>query len=104
MFGGIGRKNAQVSMGGVTRHEVGLWLEQIRRRGARMVNISPQRSDGWAGSDWWPVPPGTDTALMMGVAFALEEAGLTDHGFLARCTSGWERVQWLIAQVLRRAQ
>ncbi len=33
MFGGIGRKNAQVSMGGVTRHEVGPWLEQMRGRG-----------------------------------------------------------------------
>jgi biotin/methionine sulfoxide reductase len=34
MFGGVGRKNAQVSMGGVTHHAVGRWLEQIRA-GAR---------------------------------------------------------------------
>lgn len=91
MFGGIGRKNAQVSMGGVTRHEVGPWLEALRARGAAMINVSPQRSDGWAGSDWWAIPPGTDTALMLGLAHALEEAGLTDRAFLDRCTSGWER-------------
>ncbi|MGM0584397.1 MAG: molybdopterin-dependent oxidoreductase [Pseudomonadota bacterium] len=91
MFGGVGRKNAQVSMGGVTRHEVGPSLEALRERGAAMINVSPQRSDGWAGADWWAVMPGTDTALMLGLAFALEEAGLTDRAFLDRFTSGWER-------------
>ena len=91
MFGGVGRKNAQVSMGGVTRHQVGPWLERLRDRGARMVNISPQRTDGWEGSEWLAVPPGTDTALMLGLAFALEEAGLTDCAFIERCTTGWER-------------
>ncbi|MFO7856641.1 MAG: molybdopterin-dependent oxidoreductase [Paracoccaceae bacterium] len=91
MFGGIGRKNAQVSMGGVTRHSVGPWLEALAARGAAMVNVSPRRDDAWAGSDWWAIPPGTDVALMMGLAFALEEAGLTDRDFLARCTTGFER-------------
>ncbi|MFN3260070.1 MAG: molybdopterin-dependent oxidoreductase [Pikeienuella sp.] len=91
MFGGIGRKNAQVSMGGVTRHAVGPSLEAMRARGAALVNISPLRTDGWEGSEWLPVRPGTDTALMLGLAFALEEEGLADHAFLARCAEGWER-------------
>lgn len=91
MFGGIGRKNAQVSMGGVTRHAVGGWLSAMTERGARLVNISPRRTDGPDGSQWVSLPPGTDTALMMGLAFALEEADLVDEDFLARCTTGYER-------------
>ena len=97
MFGGVGRKNAQVSMGGVTRHAVGSWLETLEARGAAMVNVSPRRSDGPEGAAWWAVPPGTDVALMMGLAFALEEAGLTDRAFLARCAEGWERFRPYLA-------
>ncbi|MEM6743215.1 MAG: molybdopterin-dependent oxidoreductase [Pseudomonadota bacterium] len=91
MFGGIGRKNAQVSMGGVTRHAVGGWLAQLQDRGAHLATISPQRSDGPVGAEWLAVPPGTDTALMMALAFALEETGKVDRAFLDRCTTGYDR-------------
>ncbi len=91
MFGGIGRKNAQVSMGGVTRHEVGPWLDRLAESGAHLVTVGPQRSDGPEGAEWLPAIPGTDVALMLGLAHALETEGLADHDFLARHAVGYER-------------
>ncbi len=56
------------------------------------MNISPQRSDAIEGAEWWAVLPETEAALMMVLAWALEEAGLVDPDFLARCTT--ERVRF----------
>lgn len=91
MFGGISPKNSRVSMGGVTRHETGGWLHKFVDQGMRLVNISPQRTDAYEGSQWLPIVPGTDTAMMLGLAHTLEAEGLVDRGFLDRCTTGYER-------------
>ena len=91
MFGGINPKNSQVSMGGVTRHQALGWLERYRAKGIHLVNVGPQRTDTIAGSEWLPVVPGTDTALMMGIAHVLETEGLVDRAFLSRCAVGYDR-------------
>lgn len=91
MFGGINPKNSQVSMGGVTEHETAGWFEKFRAKGMRLVNIGPQRTDAPEGCEWLPIRPGSDTALMLALAFVLEEEGLTDHAFLDRYTSGFAR-------------
>ena len=91
MFGGINPKNSQVSMGGVTRHQALSWLERYRAKGIHLVNVGPQRTDTIAGSEWLPVVPGTDTALMMGIAHVLETEGLVDRAFLSRCAVGYDR-------------
>ena len=75
MFGGINPKNAQVSMGGITEHETAGWFDRFAEKGMRCVNIGPQRSDAAAGVEWLPVWPGSDTALMLALAYALEEMG-----------------------------
>ncbi|MEL6207459.1 MAG: molybdopterin-dependent oxidoreductase, partial [Pseudomonadota bacterium] len=91
MFGGINRKNARVSMGGITEHDTGGWLDRIVAKGAACINVSPQRSDAPEGCDWMPVRPGSDTALMLALAHVIETESLTDHAFLERCTVGIER-------------
>ncbi len=91
MFGGINKKNAQVSMGGITRHDTGTWFERFHAKGMRCVNVGPQRRDAPEGCEWLPVRPGSDTALMLALAFVLEQEGLTDHAFLDRYTVGFER-------------
>jgi len=91
MFGGINPKNSQVSMGGVTEHETAGWFGRFAAKGMARINIGPQRSDAPEGCDWMPVRPGSDTALMLALAHVLESEGLTDHGFLARYTVGFDR-------------
>jgi biotin/methionine sulfoxide reductase len=91
MFGGINPKNSQVSMGGVTRHETGGWLRRFSDQGMRLVNISPQKTDAFEGSQWLPVIPGSDTAMMLGLAYTIETEGLLDRDFLDRCTTGYPR-------------
>ena len=78
-------------MDGVTRHETGDWLRKFAANGMRLVNISPQSTDAFAGSQWLPIIPGTDTAMMLGIAYVLETGNLVDRGFLDRCTIGYER-------------
>ncbi len=91
MFGGINPKNAQVSMGGITRHETAERFDQFAERGIRCINIGPQRKDAPEGCEWLPVRPASDTALMLALAFVLESDGLTDHEFLDRYSVGFER-------------
>jgi biotin/methionine sulfoxide reductase len=91
MFGGINAKNAQVSMGGITEHETRGWFERFAEKGMRCVNIGPQRSDAPESCDWMPVRPGSDTALMLALAYVLEEEGLANRDFLDSHTVGYER-------------
>ncbi len=92
-FGGLSEKNTQVSAGGVAEHTVPRWLEQCHATGTRFVNVSPLRSDMAPGldADWLPVRPGSDTALMLGLAHTLEADGLTDRAFLASHVCGFDR-------------
>jgi biotin/methionine sulfoxide reductase len=90
MFGGINQKNSQVSIGGMTRHTTGDWLRKFSSQGMRLVNVSPQRSDTTPDAIWLPVVPGTDTALMLGIAHYLETHNKVDRAFLSRCTVGYD--------------
>ena len=91
MFGGINPKNSQVSMGGVTQHETDGWFREFEKNGIRRINISPQSTDTPNGAEWLAVIPGTDTALMLGIAHALESEQLDAREFLDRCTTGYDR-------------
>lgn len=93
MFGGTPRKNAQVSSGGISRHILRESLAQARRNGAQIVSISPIRDDteDSAQAEWLPIRPGTDVALMLGIARTLVAEGLADRAFLASHTTGFER-------------
>ncbi|MEM7170963.1 MAG: molybdopterin-dependent oxidoreductase [Pseudomonadota bacterium] len=90
MFGGINPKNSQVSMGGVTRHETTNWLEKFAAQGMGLVNISPQRGDAPPASAWMPVIPGSDTALMMALAYVIETEDLCDRRFLRSHAVGYD--------------
>ncbi len=93
MFGGINPKNSQVSMGGVTHHETDGWFREFDKRGIRRINISPQITDTPPGAEWLAVIPGTDTAMMLGIAHALETGNLIDRDFIDRCTTGYDRLR-----------
>ncbi|MBF9031063.1 molybdopterin-dependent oxidoreductase [Rhodobacterales bacterium HKCCE3408] len=84
-FGGISGRTAQINSSGTATHEVEHWLGRLK---ARVVNVSPQRSD-YPGADWLAIRPNTDVALMLALAHTLLTEGLHDETFLATRTSGW---------------
>ncbi|MEL6998045.1 MAG: molybdopterin-dependent oxidoreductase [Pseudomonadota bacterium] len=92
-FGGLARKNAQVTSGGVGRHVLRESVIAAHANGCRFVNVSPLRTDiiDEVEPDWLALRPNTDTALMLGLAHTLLAEGLHDEGFMARCCVGWER-------------
>ncbi|WP_417522605.1 molybdopterin-dependent oxidoreductase [Marinovum sp.] len=95
MFGGMALRNTQVSDGGVARHRMTANLEACVGNGVSFVNVSPLRSDAAEvlNAEWLPARPGSDTALMMGLAHTLLTEGLHDPAFLARYTTGFDRVR-----------
>jgi biotin/methionine sulfoxide reductase len=89
MFGGINQKNSQVSLGGITRHQTRDWLQKFLDNQINLINISPQQSDTTLDARWLPIIPGTDTAMMLGIAHFLETRDLVDRDFVTRCTEGY---------------
>ncbi len=95
MFGGMPLRNVQVSGGGVAQHRLRDQLKACAEAGVRFVNFSPLRSDALddLGAEWLAPRPGTDTAIMMGIAHTLLEAGCCDREFLSRYTVGFEKLE-----------
>ncbi|MEE2716156.1 MAG: molybdopterin-dependent oxidoreductase [SAR324 cluster bacterium] len=92
-FGGLPLKNAQVNSGGVGAHTTQRWMHRLAERNVRVVNLSPLRDDviPEVATEWLPLVPNTDTAVMLALAHTLVTEGLHDQDFLARCTVGFER-------------
>ncbi|MEM9640992.1 MAG: molybdopterin-dependent oxidoreductase [Pseudomonadota bacterium] len=95
LFGGLAMRNTQVSDGGVARHRMLDNLRACVEAGVTFVNISPLRSDAddVLGAQWMPAHPGSDVALMLGLAHVLWSESLLDRGFLDRYTTGFERFE-----------
>lgn len=91
-FGGLALKNSRVASGGVSRHIERACISAAVARGCRFVGVTPLRSDmpEEARSDWHCVVPGTDTALMLGVAHTLVTAGKHDRAFIDQYCDGWK--------------
>jgi biotin/methionine sulfoxide reductase len=94
-LGGLPLKNALVTAGGAGAHEYVPWLKRVAEAGVRIVNISPFRGDtpDFLRAEWLAIRPNTDTALLLGMAFAILQAGLEDRGFLATHCTGWEKLR-----------
>jgi biotin/methionine sulfoxide reductase len=90
-FGGLPIKNTQVTSGGAQDHVARGALARMAAAGVAFVNVSPVRHDLDAvpGAEWLALRPGTDTALMLGLAHVLLDEGLCDEGFLSRYTTGF---------------
>jgi biotin/methionine sulfoxide reductase len=91
-FGGMALKNNDVGGGGTGEHIARARLRAARSRGAEFHLISPLRDDlpAEVAAVWHPVRPGTDVALMLGMAHTLVTEGLHDRAFLDRFCVGYE--------------
>ena len=90
-FGGMALKNSMVASGGVSRHIERESMARARARGCRFITVSPLRDDlpDEAGAEWLAPIPGTDTALMLGIAHTLVVENLHDRAFVADFCTGW---------------
>lgn len=90
-FGGMPIRNAMVSAGGISKHNALGSLETARARGAEFVLVSPIKDDFPASlnADWVAPRPGTDLALMLGLAHTLYVESLHDAAFLERFCVGF---------------
>ncbi|EPY4275224.1 DMSO/selenate family reductase complex A subunit [Klebsiella pneumoniae] len=78
----------RMSGGGIT-----WYLEQARERSnARMIVIDPRYTDTAAGreDEWIPIRPGTDAALVAGIAWVLINEDLVDQPFLDKYCVGYD--------------
>jgi biotin/methionine sulfoxide reductase len=92
-FGGMPLKNLQIDAGGTGEHSSTTAIRDLAGRGIECVCISPIRADyaDELKAAWLPAIPGTDTAIMLGLAHVLVTEGLHDAAFLERYTVGFER-------------
>ena len=78
----------RMSGGGVTYS-----LEQARQKSnARMIIIDPRYTDTGAGreDEWIPIRPGTDAALVNGLAYVMITENLVDQAFLDKYCVGYD--------------
>ncbi len=77
---------------------VGARIKQATLRGMKLVTIDPRRIEL---SDYGVLHlsprPGTNAAVMLGLAHVVARDGLVDEAFVARRTEGYEDVQELLA-------
>ncbi|MBZ5656134.1 MAG: molybdopterin-dependent oxidoreductase [Acidobacteriia bacterium] len=74
-------------------NNVHLWpfIEEARRKGAKLVVIDPYRTRTAKCADWYlPINPGTDTALALGLMHVIINENLYDADYIARYTVGFE--------------
>ena len=63
----------------------------MEKQNVRVIMIDPRRNEVATnkGAEWIPIRPGTDAALVAGIAHELEALGLTDHDFLKKYCVGY---------------
>jgi len=82
-------------------NNVHLWpfIEEARRRGAKLVVIDPYRTRTAALADeHLAINPGTDAALALGMMHVIVSMGLEDREYIAQCTMGFDELK---AHVMR---
>jgi anaerobic selenocysteine-containing dehydrogenase len=76
-------------------NNVHLWpfIEEARRKGAKLVVIDPYRTRTAACADWYiPINPGTDGALALAMMHVIVGEGLHDADYVAKYTLGFEEL------------
>src|ERR1700712_4095093 len=73
-------------------------LDRIRAQGGKVIVIDPRRTGTVRhASEWIPIMPGTDAALLLAVVQVLFADGLVDLGAIAGHVAGVDSLQELSA-------
>jgi anaerobic dimethyl sulfoxide reductase subunit A len=70
-------------------------IRQARERGVEVVSIDPRRTTtvSQLSTQWIPIWPGTDAALMLAILYVLIRAGAVDRRSIERLSVGFEQVE-----------
>jgi len=70
-----------------------LWLVKAREKGIKLVAIDPIFTDSAAvlANDWIPIRPGTDTAMLIAMAYVIITENLHDQVFIEKYTVGFDK-------------
>ncbi len=102
-FGGLPLKNMQVEAFCAGEHSAEKWVRKIGSGGCEVVYVGPVRGTDVADfldAEWIHPRPGSDTAMMLGIAHTIVTESLYDQDFLRRYTVGFERfLAYLIGEV-----
>src|ERR1700692_2739553 len=77
-------------------NNVHLWpfIEEARRKGAKLVVIDPYRTRTAACADWYiPINPGTDGALALAMMHVIIAENLHDADYVAKHTLGFDQLR-----------
>jgi anaerobic selenocysteine-containing dehydrogenase len=77
-------------------NNVHLWpfIEEARRKGAKLVVIDPYRTRTAACADWYlPINPGTDGALALAMMHVIIGEGLHDADYVAQYALGFDELR-----------
>ena len=70
-------------------------VREVKRRGVPVIVIDPRRTETakLLGTEWLPVRPGADSALMLALLHVFISEGAVDDDFVAAHASGWEALR-----------
>lgn len=77
-------------------NNVHLWpfIEEARRKGAKLVVIDPYRTRTAACANWHiPINPGTDVALALGMMHVIVNENLHDADYVSKHTEGFDQLR-----------
>jgi anaerobic dimethyl sulfoxide reductase subunit A len=88
VFFGNNPAETRMSGGGVIYH----FQQAVKRSGAKVIHIDPRYTDTavTAGDEWIPIRPGTDAALVSGLAYVMITENLHDQAFLDKYCVGFD--------------
>ncbi len=69
------------------------YMAQAREKGIRIVSIDPKYTNSTAtfAHQWIPIRPGTDTAMLIAMAYVMIKENLHDQSFLGTYSVGFDR-------------
>jgi anaerobic dimethyl sulfoxide reductase subunit A len=69
------------------------FMTLAKEAGVKVVAVDPRFTDSAAAyaSQWIPIRPGTDTAMLIAMAYVMIKENLQDQKFLDTCTIGFEQ-------------
>jgi len=68
------------------------FLSQLKEAGIRVISVDPRYTETTAllAEQWIPIKPGTDTAMLVAMAYVIIKENLQDQAFLDKYTTGFD--------------